>query len=326
MKRRWILLAEALLGIGLVALLILSLDQRDALWDALQRAAHHPAWLIGGVALFGLALLCGMVRWWVLLRALKLPVQFRWTAATFAMGHFFNVLIPGSTGGDVMKGVYIAHACPGRRTEAITTILLERLIGLLSLILLIAIITAVRLPFFLSSPRLRQVALFNGSLLTAAVAFLVVAVGRDWLTRWHWSRKLVTGSRIGRIIAQAHDALSICLRHPRVLGLTLLLSLGNHLIQAICPWMLGQALGIVLPFWDYLTVYPVINMLASIPLTPGGLGLREAATMELMATVGVGPGIALTLSLMLYGAIVIWSLIGGVLYLLLRHQMPSRDA
>ena len=241
------------------------------------------------------------------------------------MGHFFNVLIPGATGGDVMKAIYVAHACKGQRTEAVSTIVLERVIGLLSLIGLIAVITLVRLPFFLSSPSLKRVALFNAALLVAGVAFLSVAAARDGLTRWSWGRRLTSGPRLGAMIGKAHEALTTCLRHPRVLGLCVLFSLTNHVIQTVCPWMLGRALGIDLPFIDYLTLFPVIALIASVPFTPGGLGVREVAVVELLAMVGVEREMALTLSLMLYGAIVIWSLIGGVLYLVLRHHLSNEE-
>jgi uncharacterized membrane protein YbhN (UPF0104 family) len=71
-----------------------------------------------------------------------------------------------------------------------------------------------------------------------------------------------------------------------------------------------------LPFVDFLTAFPVINAVAAIPLTPGGLGTREATAKAVLNHVfGVAEADALLLSLLVYGSVLVWSLFGGIVYM-----------
>jgi uncharacterized membrane protein YbhN (UPF0104 family) len=76
-----------------------------------------------------------------------------------------------------------------------------------------------------------------------------------------------------------------------------------------------MAVGLPLTFLDYLTVFPTINAVASIPVTPGGLGTRETAAIHILGVLNVPAAKALTVSLFLYAAVMLWSLAGGLVYL-----------
>jgi uncharacterized membrane protein YbhN (UPF0104 family) len=78
--------------------------------------------------------------------------------------------------------------------------------------------------------------------------------------------------------------------------------------------LLGIALEIPLAFTDYLVVFPVINAVAAIPVTPGGLGTREGMAIFLLHVLGVQATDAITLSLLLYASVLAWSLVGGGVY------------
>jgi uncharacterized membrane protein YbhN (UPF0104 family) len=97
---------------------------------------------------------------------------------------------------------------------------------------------------------------------------------------------------------------------------TLLLSLANHVCFLTVMYVLGRSLQIDLRFIDYLLLAPTINALGSIPLTPGGLGVREYFTVVFLGTAGVAAVQALPLSLTIYATMLAWSLVGGVFFML----------
>jgi uncharacterized protein (TIRG00374 family) len=96
---------------------------------------------------------------------------------------------------------------------------------------------------------------------------------------------------------------------------TLGLSLANHVGLVAAVFLLGLAMELPLSFAEFLSVFLVINAVASLPITPSGLGTRESAGIFLLGVLGVHPAQAVSLTLLLYGLIVTWSLIGGVVYL-----------
>src|SRR6516162_7180388 len=81
-------------------------------------------------------------RWNLLLRAQEIRLPFRRAFGLTMIGLLFNVAIPGAVGGDLMKGYYITRATGGRRSSAATSILLDRVVGLLGLLLLAVLMVA----------------------------------------------------------------------------------------------------------------------------------------------------------------------------------------
>ena len=106
-----------------------------------------------------------------------------------------------------------------------------------------------------------------------------------------------------------------CEHNPVVLLQTMTLSLINHMTLVVSTSLLGYALGIDIPFVDYVTTIPIVNAIAAIPLTPGGLGTRETTAKFLLGVLGVQSSRAVLLSLLLYGSQMFWSLVGGIVYL-----------
>ena len=97
--------------------------------------------LLGAAALcYGQIFVTG-IRWHLLLISQGVRLKFKDTLALNMIGTLFNTVIPGAVGGDVMKGYYLSRRAPGRRTQALTTLLIDRVVGLLAL-LLVSILAA----------------------------------------------------------------------------------------------------------------------------------------------------------------------------------------
>ena len=97
--------------------------------------------------------------------------------------------------------------------------------------------------------------------------------------------------------------------------MAVLLSVLNMSLLTLACLCLGLSLGVELRVRDYFTVFPVITVLSSLPLTPGGLGVREGLFVELLNTLGVSAAKALPLSLLTYLGGLAWSLLGGLVFL-----------
>jgi uncharacterized membrane protein YbhN (UPF0104 family) len=88
---------------------------------------------------FGLAVPITFLRWWVLVRAQELPFTLGNAFRLGALGFFFSTFLPGSVGGDLVKAACIAGE-QKRRTVAVATVVMDRLIGLWGLFWLVALI------------------------------------------------------------------------------------------------------------------------------------------------------------------------------------------
>ncbi len=316
MKKKIISLVQLLLGIGLIVFIFARMDNRADMVAALQAAARQWPMLALGTGGFAVCMLLCTLRWKLLLDARGLHLPMLKTLQLYFVGHFFNAFLFGSTGGDVVKAWFVTREVPGQKTEAVSTVALDRLIGLAGLVMLTVTMMLIRLPFFLEHEATRWSLVFFGGLLAGMIGFLAITFGHNWMERWSFFKRLEERTALGKIITRAYTTAHAIIREPVLLAKTLAISIANHVVLVGCAYFLGRGLDITLSFRNYLTVIPVINAVAAVPATPGGLGTRETAAKFLLGALGVAETRAVPLSLLVYGSVLFWSLVGGVVYMI----------
>lgn len=316
MKRRLASLLQLAIGIGLVAWLLNHI-QLDRIAGSLRSIGSAWPWLLIGTILYVSCTITCSVRWQFLLAAQSIPISIREAIRLYMIGHFFNAFVLGSTGGDLMKAYYATRATPEKKTEAATSVFLDRAIGLVALIGVMLVVMLCRLDFFLSFPETVATLYFGAALGLGAVIGITAVFGQNWFERWPTLGRLRDKSPAGAVLNRVYQSSRFCLSHPLLILKTTILSVLNQLSYFLIAWCVGQALSIEMSYLDYLSVVPVISVVSAIPATPGGLGTREAATVFLLGgAFGVPEAIAFTLSILLLTIVTVWSLLGGVVYLL----------
>ena len=177
-------------------------------------AGRNWYYLLAAVAcFFGCLSLCA-VRWKCVLAAQGLQLTWRETLAIFFIGHFFNAFMFGSTGGDVVKAYYAAKRTGRRKTEAVSTVFIDRVMGLLAMILLTTVTMLVRLRFFLADIRTRYALFFMlwVAFFTAFVFIIMFAMRRLMDRSPLFRRALQT--RVGHVFHRVYNSFYLCLTHP----------------------------------------------------------------------------------------------------------------
>ena len=96
----------------------------------------------------------------------------------YFIGHFFNSFMPGATGGDFVKAYYASKESSHKKTEIVATVFIDRLVGLLYMIVMMLAIMTVRFRFFMEHRETRVAMAFNVALLAGAVVGLAVMLHR----------------------------------------------------------------------------------------------------------------------------------------------------
>jgi len=353
MKRKLLSLLQLSAGIGLVLFLFYHMDNKDDLLQALKSIASHPWFIILALASFGICILACAWRWFLILKAHDIRISFAGTMKFYFIGQFFNAFMPGAVGGDLVKAIYIAREFPDRRTVSVTTIFIDRLVGILSLFLLVDAVIILRFRFFWQYPETRIMISIIAAASFAVVGGLILMFRRNMLQKPAIAAFLRRHGKISRILNQVYSAFQDCLTHSGLMTRTTAVSLINHVAMIFAAFFIGLGLDIrtaalppALPAAthdisartaadktappaltpriflkeaeNYLTVFPVIDGIAAIPLTPGGLGTRDYSTKVLMGLpeFGVPATRSVPLSLLLYLTTMFWSLAGGIVYAL----------
>ncbi len=273
---------------------------------ALQRLRSvDPILLILAVVLgASQAVLIMSSRWTIVLELLKTTVPWHRLAHFMTVSLFFNELLPSTIGGDTMRVLLLRRIGTPTRL-AVQSVLLERALGLASLLLLALGGAVALLP---STPD-------NGPLL------IIIAVA---LTALIFAATLILLTRLGvhlplgfmQDIAQVLNETILALNQDRArLTILIALSFVGQLLIFLTVWLVAQALNIPLNFWHVMAVMPAIILVASVPVSLAEWGVREGAMVVGLSIVGIAPTDALTLSLV-YGFVFLGlGMAAGVIWL-----------
>lgn len=279
-RRQWLLtgLQVGLSG-GLVLLLVQVVDAGAAMRQALALA---PSTAVAALALTFLAFGVNALRWLVLLRATE-DVSLRRILPHYWVGAFFNNLLPSGVGGDAVRVLTIARSGLALR-PAIVSSVLDRFVGLLALLVL----GALCIPLIgQSAPVALAVPLGPAVWPAAAAAGLAALLIAFLFLRQRLARLWRFGQPYFR-------------RFPLAIGCSLITNLS--FIAAI--GLIARDLGIPVSA-GLLATIPVVMAVAALPLSVGGIGLREGGMVLLLQPQGVAPEAALALGI-LY-SVLIWT-------------------
>ncbi len=303
-------------------------QQWQAAWSYGPRELWHtltvvePVALLLSVLFMGLTLLLGVVRWRMVLRVHGIDLSLGRATEISLVAHFFNSFLLGSTGGDLLKAYYAARETHHKKTEAVVTVAVDRLLGLFAMLMFACAMMLPNLALLQAHKRLAALAAF--------VVFMTLACGvviglSFWggLSRlWPQSRARLRRFPKGELLEECLDACREFGRRRgfilRALGLSMLLN-----IISVFQY-LAVALGLdlrVSPVALFVMV-PMITCVSALPITPSGLGVRENLYVLMLSTpeIHVSATSALSLSLLAYAGNLLWSLIGGIVYAMLKER------
>jgi len=309
----------------LVALLILFILVASGLLEpevVVSAVTEKPLLLsMAALVYFALTLVAGG-RWFLLMRAAGLDIGLRPTFHLHMTGLFFSSLLPGGAGGDLVKGYYVYRTQrDGRKALALTSVLMDRAVGVYGLVLMGMIVIALNLELALSNNFLRLNALFYFSLFIAATGFVALLLSpvRSRLLDWIKSRNL-PGKRLVEGLANSLDTYD---KQKPALAAALLLTLVIHGGLTLCFYLILQVLDLDLSFLDNAFVVPVITLINGIPVSPGGIGVTEAAGEVLYRIMGLGDSGSEILALY-HVCVLATSLLGMPFYLAYRASGSTR--
>jgi len=288
------------------------------LWHTLYLV--HPGALLLSVFLVGLALWLGVVRWRFVLKAQGLELSLARATRISLVAQFFNSFLLGSTGGDLIKAYYAARATHHRKTEAVTTVFVDRLIGLWAMLLFAGMMMLPNLPMLRQHREFAVPALFILAMLAALSIVLSLAFWGGVSKRFPRARHYVRRLPKGELLERSLDSCRQFGKEKVLLVKAVALSLVLNIIWVLQISILGGGLDLSIPFTALLVIVPMILCIASLPITPNGLGVRENLFVLMLALIAVPRTAALSLSLLASAQGIFWSLIGGVVYMGLREK------
>jgi hypothetical protein len=278
------------------------------------------SWLLLGWVCYGAVELLATVRWQMLLRVQGIHLGWLRTGGILMVGLFFNMFLPGLIGGDVMRLYYVFKQTRERRTRATLSVAMDRLLGLLSIVLLAAIAIIWRFEWLKRSAATLHITYLALGLLAGGflVVLFVFAAANFGLLHKLPKRLPFRGT-----IIESGDALILYGKHRTVLLLAFVITVASHLAYYVTYYCAAKSLhgtGVATPsLADMLAIMPLVNTVTGLPISFGGVGVRETLFQELLGRLANVPTAIAALAASLGFAIqALWSLLGAGAFLLSR--------
>ena len=302
----WLRLA---VSIGLLAAVLAQIN----LGAAVDRVSGgHWELFVAAWAVYLSAFIVGTERWHSFLRAGGLE-RGRWrTAEAYFAGVFAMNFLPSTVGGDAVRA-WIGGG-PGARVKAFSTVLVDRG-SILGCAFLVG--WACAIADFSSIP--------TSIVVTLAVAFVVYIVGVALVTVAALAAARFRHRIPRRLVAFGHDILPIAraaLSSRAVLTWTTVLGIGYELLTIAGFWLVARSVDVRLPVLGLAVVVPSVLILSALPISVGGLGVREGSYVALLHPLGVSATDAALVSLLAAAAFALATLPGA--FFLLRRPSSAQ--
>ena len=239
-------------------------------------------------------------RWRLLARPLGFGQPLKTFIAYYFAGMYLNLFAPSVVAGDVGRGYLLAHG-RARLGAALHSVLADRVSGLVMLVWVSAG------GFLLWGPSVLPVELYYGVLATTGGSIVI------W---WGLPCLLERCTSPGNIVRRSVDRLSLPYRADlALLGSVCGLSVCFHLFQLGLHAVVAAALGLAVPLWYLVLFIPVVQIFSALPVSFGGLGIREGGYVLCLALWGTGRDEALAFGLVWSAIVLGANICGGLAFL-----------
>ncbi len=255
---------------------------------------HARPWpLLGAFLLLGLPFILTAWRWRMLMGVQGMHLTYRRCLELTFVGQFYSTFLPGTTSGDVVKIIYTGRVT-GQKTRSAVTVLLDRMIGLIGLVLVGGIAAALQLALMhsgagaaQSDPVLRNVLILTGGILAAAAVGSAVYLS-DRMRRATGLEWLLDKLPLPEFVKHADRTLRAYRGHMGTIAAGLLISGLSQAVLPLAGFLAGRAFGMHAPLGCFMAYIPIAALAASLPIVPPqGIGVMDAILLHFFVTRGV---------------------------------------
>lgn len=287
--------------IGILWLITSQIDIRTAI-NQIVEIQRYP--LFGGLILLFSLSLAGTVRWTNVLKIVGYPMGFGTMWSIMLVANFINQALPSTLGGDIVRMAHgYREGIPGE--IAFSNVVIDRLASFASLLILVAMSLPITLVLMGKSSQwwpapFVVIAGIIGLLLLISLKYIPNQFKKVWFVR---------------NVTRFSESLFAVLTNRKWGWKVMVAGFAVHVLRVIAIWILAKGLKIEADFLDCLALVPLVLLVAMIPISIGGWGLREGAFLGAFSLIGVASGDAVALSVTFGLCTIIASLPGGLIWL-----------
>ena len=262
-------------------------------------------------------------RWWVLLAARDVHEPYHGLVRMYFVSYAASQVLPTAVGGDAVRIIEHARRRPEVRATAAGAVVMERILGLVGTLVLVAVALALAAGRY---EGLRLLVILEIALLAAMIVLGLLLFSRR-IGRHLEERLFPLGRRVKLEgpLQSLYRTMHEYRNSPGVLSAVLVVTLVAQFARVIAIWLCGEAVGIEVSPLVYIILGPLLFLVQMIPFTLNGIGVREAFFVGFLGRFDVPQEVAFAAGFLYFAVSIATSLPGGFI-LLWRSMRPAAPA
>jgi len=271
-------------------------------------------WLIAAIFLFITSHFGGSFQWKLLLSSEGIQIPWQKIVSFYFVGLFFNNFLISGLGGDFFRmGDVRRYSKNG--TGAVSTVFLDRFAGLFVLSGM-SVLTAPWVLIRKESPSYLEISL--AILVMGWIFVLFFLFNKQFARPFAWLLKKIIPEGITAKVREVYQRIHNFGRNKKLIFKVIMISLIIQSARIMTHYLLGRSLGVNISPLYFFLIIPIVAIMASLPISLGGVGIREQSGVVLFGVVGMSALQAFSMEFLAYLVAIVSSLPGGVVFILRR--------
>lgn len=305
MKKLIVTLTKTIIAISLLGYLFSQID-----WNTFLSAIKNANifYIITSALMAYLGVYISILKWGVFLKNYGIVISKLKLYSIYSISTFLNNFLPTTIGGDFYRGINLNKKFSDNKKEIISSIILERGTGFLSLF----IINFSLIPFYYNFLSNKSFLLIQGLILVGFILIISLIFKYDLLVKF--KNRLIKKEFV--ILNKFHNlVISISnIKSKKTLIYGFLNSIIFCLIIAVARYILFLAFNIQVDFFYILLVSSITQIIGILPISLNSIGVTEGLSVFLFSLVGVPVEISLVVALIGRISLMATSSLGGLFY------------
>ena len=264
-----------------------------------------------------------VLRWNMLLHSQKISVSQSFLLGSYLVGCFFNIFLPTSIGGDIYRIYDTSKLKNSSAMKAASIILMDRFTGLISIIIYLMVVLSFgflrisHVEFIVGKWKVSNQILIILIIIIFILSVLIILMMLlpDFFRLNRLFRKIQFLHRWEDKFKQTYDTFKEFRKFKLILFTNILLSFVLQLAFTLSYYFAGICFGIrELSILSFIFIVQLINILTMLPISIGGVGIREGTFVVLVGALGGPKDIAAIVSLVVLVILLIPGIAGGIIY------------
>lgn len=313
--------------VGFLYWAISQIEDTGSLADNFKRALQSPFWVSVGLSLAGLSILTAALRLHILLRTQAIREPFSYIFRLTLYGALFNIASIGTAGGDAIKMIYLMRRHPDKKIGITISVMVDHLVGFLATGIIFLLFAwgfgaAVSTKGLAGQNIFMAATVFQaGGLLFIFISFFLCSP-----TMMTFCRNKLPKIAANKWVQSITSAMDLFREHWKYAASALVVSLALSAAFFLTYFAGLRSLEQEVSAATVLSVMPIVDVVASLPISISGLGVRERAFEFLLSQLtGIPTSAAIAASLIGFLFHTFWGLVGGIAFLTERSANKTTE-